>query len=172
MIQFFHLHTPILPLKTCPINCNQSISLHIPVKRMIIIARMLIPIAEMDSTGSNYPGVVRWWCLATLRPLFNRKLDMFLGGGPIRSGKVLAIGFSLDSSSKRTLTVLRKSRLWDIWKFPHSEKVKTHPTRFEFLFEIMEMLNGKTEVRPRKKLLSHFYSCMLRNSLHRPPLRK
>ena len=33
---------------------------------------MLILIAEMDSAGSNYPGAVPWWCLATLRPLFNR----------------------------------------------------------------------------------------------------
>ena len=34
---------------------------------------MLILIVEMDSTVSNYLGIVRWWWLATLRPLFNRE---------------------------------------------------------------------------------------------------
>ena len=34
---------------------------------------MLILIAEVDSAGSNYPGDVPWWCLATLGPLLNRE---------------------------------------------------------------------------------------------------
>ena len=33
---------------------------------------MLILVAKLDPAGSNYPGSVPWWCLATLRPLFNK----------------------------------------------------------------------------------------------------
>ena len=51
--------------------------MHVPVistsgemfmKLMVNIARVLILIAEMDSAGSNYPGAVPRWCLATARP--------------------------------------------------------------------------------------------------------
>ena len=59
------------------------ISLHIPVistlggmfmKRMINVAQMLILSVEMDSAGSNYPGAVPWWCLATIGPPFIEQL--------------------------------------------------------------------------------------------------
>ena len=37
-------------------------------------------IAEMDSAGSNYPGAVSWWCLATLSPLFNMEAGRVFRG--------------------------------------------------------------------------------------------
>ena len=56
---------------------------------------MLIPwlilIAEMDSAGSNYPGAVPWWCLATLRPLFNRQSRRVFRGCSFRNKRLTRV---------------------------------------------------------------------------------
>ena len=44
------------------------------MKQMINVAPMLGLIAEMDPAGSNYPGAVPWWCVATARPPFIEQL--------------------------------------------------------------------------------------------------
>ena len=65
------------------------ISLHILVistlggmfmKQIISIAQMLGLVAEMDPAGSNYPGVVPWWCLATPRSPFIEQLWRYFRG--------------------------------------------------------------------------------------------
>ena len=66
------------------------------MKRMTHIDQMLIPIGEMHSAGSNHPGVVPWWGLATLGFLLLSNYDVILGRDPIGSfNPVRLLKFSL-----------------------------------------------------------------------------